>query len=95
MKTILFFFIATIMLTSCFGFGPAEATYDNLNYESITGEKGTVKVKFGDSTIIYEHAIIVYSEADVTTMLIKTTENKYIYIQGPAIVELDKLDATP
>lgn len=90
-----FFLIAFSILCSSCGWGPAEATYDNLNYESITGEEGTILVKLGDSLLTYKNATIVYSEADATTMLIKTEQGKYIYIQGPAIVELNSLKAKP
>lgn len=94
MKIALTVLIISVVLSSCnFGFGPLEAEYDNLNYESITNAKGKVIVKFGDTPIIYEHATIVYSESDATTMLIKTNEGKYVYIQGQAIVELEDLNA--
>lgn len=96
MKYFLLSFIIIIVTVSCnVGFGPAEAAYDNLNYESITNEKGTVIVKLGDSAFVYKHATVVYSEADATTMLIKTEQNKYVYIQGPAVIELDSLTANP
>ncbi|MET0392441.1 MAG: hypothetical protein ABW019_04835, partial [Chitinophagaceae bacterium] len=74
--------------------GPLEASYDNWNYESITNATGTVYVKL-DSVKIYKHAKVVYSESDATTMLIKTSEGKYVYIQGAAVIELDELSATP
>ncbi len=80
--------ILLICLTSC---GLIESKYDDLNYESITNEKGTVITKLGDSLFRYDNATIVYSEADVTTMLIKTKFGKYVYIQGPAIIEFDSL----
>jgi hypothetical protein len=92
----LFLFVFMCILSSCnTGFGPAEATYDNFNYESITNEKGTVMVKLGDTSLTYQHATVVYSEADASTMLIKTKENKYVYIQGPAVIEFDTLNANP
>lgn len=96
MKFIICFLCVIAITTSCnSGWGPVEATYDNFNYESITNEKGTVMVKLGDSVLTYKHATIVYSEADVSTMLIKTEQNKYVYIQGPAVIELDTLNARP
>lgn len=87
-----FIIILSFLFFSCdIGFGPAEAAYDNFNYESITNETGTVMVKLGDQMLTYENALIVYSESDTSTLVIKSKEGKYIYIQGPAVVELDSL----
>ena len=96
MKPFISIFVITILLSSCKGgFATLEATKDKFNYESIVNSTGTVTTKVGDSTKVFEHATIVYSLTDASTILLKTKEGKYVYIQGPAVVELDSLDANP
>lgn len=96
MKLITAFFLFSSVLLSCkSGCAPYEAAEDKLNYESIIDATGNVTVKVGDSTKVYNHATIVYSLTDAATLLLKTKEGKYVYIQGPAIIELDKLNANP
>ncbi len=96
MRLFISIFVIAYLLSSCKGgFAPFEATKDKFNYESIVNATGTVTVRVGDSTKIYEHAKIVYSLTDAPTLLLKTKEGKYVYIQGPAVVELDNLNANP
>ncbi|MBN8641244.1 MAG: hypothetical protein J0L86_05460 [Flavobacteriales bacterium] len=46
--------ISTTFISCDISFGPAEAAYDNFNYESITNETGTVMVKLGNEMLTYE-----------------------------------------
>lgn len=94
MKSLLLFAFAAFVLQSCdHSIGVVEAAHDNLNYESITGSRGTVYVTRGKMDWVYDSAKVIYSEADATTMLIKTKQGQYVYIQGPAVIEFDDFDA--
>jgi len=96
MRHILSLVLLLILLQSCNtknSIGPIEAMHDNLNYEAISGSKGKVYVKWGEQPMIYDSVTIVYSEADASTMLIKTIANKYVYIQGPAVIEFYEFNA--
>jgi hypothetical protein len=97
MKKIAILILFTFFLTSCDDtrFAFLEAGHDNMNYESITNSIGNVYTKIGDSTLVYFHAKIVYSETDQMSMLIRTKENKYVYIQGPAVIEFDTIKVNP
>lgn len=93
MKPFLLPMFSLIFLSCNQSVGPIEAMHDNWNYESITGSKGTVYTKKGDIHTVYDSVTIIYSEADATTMLIKTKLGKYVYIQGPAVIEFDSFNA--
>lgn len=97
MRKIIISIIFAFFLTSCDDtrFSFLEAGHDKINYESITNSVGNVYTKIGDSTKVYLHAKIVYSETDQMSMLIQTRENKYVYIQGPAIIEFDTIKVNP
>lgn len=85
-------FVLVFLVVFCFmqvGCGPCERAYDKVNYESLTGERGTVRVVSGGQIVeTYENATIVYSDSDSQTLWIETAGGNKIYISGDVIVEL-------
>jgi|GEM_PF-6001458 len=87
MKKIIILIVLCSFIFSC---GYYEKRKDEgINYRSIIGKKGTVKVTLGGEEIEYKSYSVEYSDSDATTLLIKSPEGKYVYIQGFAIIEFD------
>jgi len=79
-------FLITIFFSSC---GNIEKAYDRQNYESITNEKGDLyMISGGDTVATYLNCKIKYADANSQTILIKTNDNKEIYIQGDVIFNM-------
>ncbi|MCB0651510.1 MAG: hypothetical protein KDC85_09570 [Saprospiraceae bacterium] len=59
------------------------------NYTSIVGKQGTVKTNLGGQLIEYVNYTVEYSDSDASTLLLKSPEGRFVYIQGFAVIEFD------
>ena len=85
MKTILILVLSTFLM----GCGMFEQIYDDSNYESLSNEKGTIKLFSGGQLIKeYKNATVIYSSANSEAVLFRNSDGKRVYWQGHMIMEL-------
>lgn len=77
----------SLCLSSC---GLAEKFYEDANYESITNEKGDIKLYSGGELIReLKDVKIIYSDSNSFAMWIKLSNGEIYYWQGEALMHMN------
>ena len=86
-KLVIAIMAAALLSTGC---GKLERVYDSANYESLTNEKGTIKLYDGGKLVAsYVDAKIIYTSADTDAVYFKTAGGENKYWQGTMLMELN------
>lgn len=89
-KIILLFGMCLVLLSSgMMGCGILENMYDNVNYESLSDERGDIKIISGGKTVFeFQNIKIKYSNADTQAMFFTTSDGKDMYWQDGLLMEI-------